>query len=64
LGTHIEAENCCVGLFAAQIVPFVVDDGDELGFRGVSNLPDYIKAIPENARGRKLREMDWKAFAK
>ena len=33
-GTHMEADNCCVGVFAAQVVAKNVDDGDELGMRG------------------------------
>jgi len=34
-GTHVEADNCCVGVFAAQVVPLNVDDGDELGMRSL-----------------------------
>lgn len=65
-GTHLDAENCCVGVFAAQVVPLNVDDGDELGMRGQSNLPEGLRNIEssnDNIRNRKLKQMDWKSFA-
>jgi len=37
-GEHPEADNCCVGVFAAQVVPLQVDEGDELGIKGGANL--------------------------
>ena len=61
-GEHPEADHCCVGLYAAQVVPLNVDEGDELGIRG-SCLPEVTSSLPDNARGRKLRNMDWKTFA-
>jgi len=63
-GTHIEADNCCVGLFAAQVVPLHVDEGDELGIKGGLNLPDVKGGVDDNARTRKLRNMEWKSFAR
>ena len=63
-GAHPEAENCCVGVFAAQVVPLAVDEGEELGMRGTSNLPDGSSAAPDNPRSQKLRNMDWQSFAR
>ena len=37
-GPHKEADNCCVGVYAAQVVPLNVDEGDELGMRGLGDL--------------------------
>ena len=42
-GSHPEADHCCVGIYAAQVVPKVVDDGEELGISG-SNLQQKPQA--------------------
>ena len=63
-GDHNEADHCCVGIFAAQVVPLNVDDGEELGINGL-NLPTVTASTTEdNARTRKLRQIEWKSFAR
>ena len=54
-----------MGVYAAQVVPLNVDEGDELGMRG-GDLPEGLSNLdtqPDNARSRKLKQMDWKSFA-
>ena len=31
-----------MGIYAAQVVPLTVDEGDELGMRGISDLPEGL----------------------
>ena len=50
-------------MFAAQVVPLNVDEGDELGIKGM-NLPEMPKAEEENLRMRKLHQIEWKSFAR
>lgn len=64
-GGHPEAENCCVGVYAAQVVPLNVDDGDELGIRA-GDLPEGLANVNtelDNKRTRKLKSMNWQSFA-
>lgn len=51
-------------MFAAQIVPLIVDEGDELGMRGQGLPGGSASDLPDNARARKLHQMNWKSFAK
>ena len=47
-------------------MPINVDDGDELGIRGRSDLPEGLRNIEssdDNIRTQKLKKMDWKSFA-
>ena len=46
-GSHIEAENCCVALLAAQVVTKDADEGDELNARNVTSLTPGASMIPQ-----------------
>ena len=65
-GGHLEAENCCVAVLAAQVVPKDADEGDELNARKVASLTPNTTAIPpplENKRQKRIKEMNWRSFS-
>ena len=41
-----------------------MDEGDELGMRGQGNIANGQSDLVDNARTRKLKNMDWKSFAR
>ena len=52
-------------MYAAQVVPLNVDDGDELGIRA-GDLPEGLANLDiqlDNKRTRKLKSMNWQTFA-
>lgn len=65
-GAHLEAENCCVAVLAAQVVPKNADDGEELNARKIASLTPSTATIPPplaNKRQKRIKEMDWKVFS-
>lgn len=63
-GEHNDADHCCVGIFAAQVVPLNVDEGEELGISGPDLKNVSSATTADNARTRKLRQIEWNSFAR
>ena len=45
-GGHLESENCCVALLAAQVVPKDADEGDELNGKKLGNFMPGTTSVP------------------